>query len=119
MIQIDTLLAPAKKIAELNKAQIEKAVAIQQAATKDFVALTEARFKAVTAIKDITSLNAFVEEQFELAQSGFEKAQAESKVFIEDAKAYNEKVIKLVQEGGAVVTKEAKATVKKAAKKAA
>jgi len=40
-------------------------------------------------------------------------------VLVDDVKAYNEEVIKLVQEGTAVVTKEVKATVKKVAKKAA
>lgn len=116
---LETLFAPAKKLAELNKAQFEKAVASQQAAAKEYVALTEARIKAATAIKDIEGLNAFVKDQVELAQSSFEKVQADSKVLIEDAKAYNEEVIKLVQEGNAVVTKEVKETVKKAAKKAA
>jgi len=116
---LETLFAPAKKLAELNKAQFEKAVASQQAAAKEYVALTEARIKAATAIKDLEGLNAFVKDQVELAQSSFEKVQADSKVLIEDAKAYNEEVIKLVQEGNAVVTKEVKETVKKAAKKAA
>ncbi|PCI21703.1 MAG: hypothetical protein COB62_02785 [Piscirickettsiaceae bacterium] len=116
---LELLLAPAKKLAELNKAQIEKAVASQQAAAKEYASLTEARIKAATAIKDVAGLNAFVKEQVELAKSGLEKVQADSKVLIEDAKSYNEDVIKLVQESNAVVTKEVKATVKKAAKKAA
>jgi len=119
MLNLDVLLAPAKKLAELNKAQIEKAVASQQVAAKEYVALTEARIKAATAIKDIEGLNAFVTDQVELAKSSFEKVQADSKVLVEDAKAYNEEVIKLVQEGNAVVTKEVKATAKKVAKKAA
>ena len=116
---LDVLLAPAKKLAELNKAQMEKAIAAQQTAAKEYVALTEARIKAATAIKDIAGLNTFVKDQVELAKSSFEKVQADSKVLVEDAKAYNEEVIKLVQEGNAVVTKEVKETVKKAAKKAA
>jgi len=116
---LETLFAPAKKLAELNKAQFEKAVASQQAAAKEYVALTEARIKAATAIKDIEGLNSFVKDQVELAKSSFEKVQADSKVLLSDAKAYNEEVIKLVQEGNATVTKEVKETVKKAAKKAA
>ena len=116
---LEILFAPAKKLAELNKVQMEKAVASQQAAAKEYVALTEARIKAASAIKDIDGLNAFVKDQVELAKSSFEKVQADSKVLIADAKSYNEEVIKLVQEGNAVVTKEVKATVKKAAKKAA
>lgn len=115
----ETLLAPVKKLAEFNKAQFEKAVAAQQVAAKEYVALTEARIKAATAIKDVEGLNSFVKDQVELAKSSLEKLQADSKALIEDAKSYNEEVIKLVQEGNAVVTKEVKATVKKAAKKAA
>lgn len=116
---LEFLLAPAKKIAELNKAQIEKVVAAQQAAVKEYVALTEARMKAATAIKDVDGLNTFVKDQVELAKSSFEKALADSKVLADDVKAYNEEVIKLVQESNAAVTKEVKESVKKAVKKAA
>ena len=116
---LETLFAPAKKLAELNKSQFEKAMAAQQAAAKEYVALTESRIKAAAAIKDMESLSAFVKDQVELAQSSFEKVQAESKALMEEAKAYNEEVIKLIQEGNAVVTEEVKSTVKKAAKKAA
>jgi len=115
----EALLAPAKKLAELNKAQIEKAIAVQQAVTKEYVALAEARIKAATGIKDAAGLNTFVKEQVELAQSGFEKAVADSKTMVDDAKSYNEEVIKLVQESNAVVTEEVKETVKKATKKVA
>ncbi|MEW5008101.1 MAG: phasin family protein [Cycloclasticus sp.] len=116
---LEALFAPAKKLAELNKLQIEKAMAVQQEATKEYVALAESRIKAATAIKDVAGLNIFVKEQVELAQSGFEKAVADGKTLVEDAKSYNEEVIKLVQEGGSVVTEEVKETVKKATKKVA
>jgi hypothetical protein len=119
MLNIELLLAPAKKLAELNKAQIEKAVSASQAATKEYVAQTEASIKAATAIKDVAGLNAFVKTQVALAQAGFEKVVADSKVLAEDVKAYNAEVVKLVQEGNAIATKEVKATVKKATKKAA
>ena len=115
----EALFAPAKKLAELNKAQFEKMFAAQQAATKEYVVLAEARIKAVSGIKDAAGLNTFVKEQAELAKSGFEKAVADSKALAEDAKSYNEEVIKLVQESNAVVTEEVKETVKKATKKVA
>lgn len=114
---LELLLAPAKKLAELNKAQIEKAIAAQQAATKEYVALAEARIKAASTIKDVAGFNTFVNEQVELAKSGVEKVTADSKSMLADAKAYNEEVMKLVQEGNAVVTEEVKETVKKATKK--
>ncbi|MFT6624558.1 MAG: phasin family protein [Cycloclasticus sp.] len=115
MMNLDAFLAPAKKMAEFNKVQIEKAIETQQAAVKEYVALTEARIKAATAIKDAEGFTTFVKEQVELAQNGFEKAVSDSKVLVEGVKAYNEEVIKLVQEGNAVITKEVKATAKKAA----
>lgn len=116
---LELLLAPAKKIAELSKLQIEKAMATQQAAAKEYVALTEARMKAASAIKDVEGLNAFVKEQVELAKSGFEKVQADSKVLAADAKAFNEEVMKLVKESSTAATEEVKTSVKKLAKKAA
>ncbi len=118
MMNLDAFLAPAKKMAEFNKFQIEKAIETQRAAVKEYeeyVALTEARIKAATAIKDAEGFTTFVKEQVELAQNGFEKAVADSKVLVEGVKTYNEEVIKLVQEGNAVITKEVKATAKKAA----
>ena len=118
-LNLDSLLAPAKKIADLQKVQIEKAIASQQAATKEYVSSMEARIKAATAIKDMEGLNAFVKDQVELAKSAFEKVQADSKVLVEDAKAYNEEIMKLVKESSAVATKEVKTTVKQIAKKAA
>ena len=101
---LETLFAPAKKLAELNKAQFEKAVASQQAAAKEYVALTEARIKAATAIKDLEGLNAFVKDQVELAKTGLEKVVADSKSLFEDTKAYNEQVLNIVKEGAAAIT---------------
>ena len=119
MNDFNAFAAPITKLIELNKSQFEKLAAAQQEAAKNYIQLTEARMKAASGIKDADALNAFAKEQVELAKSGFEKVQADSKVLVEDVKSYNEEVIKLVQEGNAVVTKEVKATVKKAAKKAA
>ena len=115
MMNLDIFLTPVKKMVEFNKIQFEKAINAQQVAVKEYVALTEARIKAAAAIKDAEGFAAFVKEQVELAQNGFEKAITDSKEFVEGVKTYNEEVIKLVQEGNAVITKEVKATVKKAA----
>lgn len=116
---LELFLAPVKKIAELNKAQMEKAFTAQQEVAKEYIALTEARFKAAASIKDIDGLNAFVKDQAELAKSGFEKVVADSKAVFEDVKAYNEEVIKVAQESNKVVAKEVKTVTKTVAKKAA
>ena len=117
--ELEKIAAPAKKLAELNKAALEKLVATQQAALQDAVALTEARVKAATAIKDVDGLTAFVKEQIELAQSGYEKAVADSRVLIEELQAYNAEVVKLIQEGNTTLAEEVQKTVKEVAKKAA
>ncbi len=44
---LELLLAPAKKLAELNKVQIEKAIASQQVVAKEYVALTECWLKCI------------------------------------------------------------------------
>ena len=112
----EKVLGPVQKLVELNKAQVEKAVAAQQEAAKNYVELTEARIKAASGIKDQEALTAFVKEQVELAQNSYEKFVADSKDLFADAKAYSEEVLKLVQEANATVTEEVKTAVEKATK---
>ena len=95
---------PIKKLIELNKNQFEKLAAAQQDAAKNYVALTEARIKAASGIKDADALNAFAKEQVELAQNGYEKVIADSKSLFEDTKAYSEQVLNIVKESTASLT---------------
>lgn len=97
----ESFVAPAVKLAELNKATMEKMVAAQQAAAKEAVQLTEARINAALQIKDVNGLTAFMEDQVALLKSGSEKAVADSKSLIEDIKAYGEEVMKLLQPAAA------------------
>jgi len=92
---------PIKKLIELNKSQFEKLAAAQQEAAKNYMQLTEARIKAASSIKDPESLQAYVKEQAELAQSGFEKVVADSKSLFEDAKTFSEQVLNIVKESTA------------------
>jgi len=117
--ELEKLAAPAQKLAELNKATVEKLAAAQKTAVEEAVALTEARVKAAAQIKDVEGLQAFVKEQIELAQNGYEKAVAEARVLIEDIQAYNAEVVKLIQEGNTTLAQEVQKTVKEVAKKAA
>jgi len=112
----ENVIAPVQKLVELNKAQVEKLVAAQQEAAKNYIELTEARIKAASEIKDQEALSAFIKEQVELAQSGYEKIVEDSKSLFADAKAYNEEVLKLVQEANAQLTEEVKSAVEKATK---
>lgn len=116
---IEELMQPAKKLVGLNKVQVEKAVEAQQLSAKEFMALTEARMKAITEIKDVPSFNSFMTEQFDCAQGAIEKMIANSKVLFEEAKTYNEEVIKLMREGNGAMTKEMTEAVKKEVKKVA
>jgi len=104
MNDFNAFAAPITKLIELNKAQFEKMAAAQQEAAKNYAALTEARIKAATGIKDPEALNAFAKEQVELAQSGLEKVVADSKSLFEDTKAYNEQVLNIVKESAAALT---------------
>ena len=113
---LDILFSPVKKLAELNKMQIEKAIATQQTAAKEYFALTESRIKAATEIKDAEGLNSFVNDQVELAKSSLEKIQADSTALIEDAKTYNEEITKLFQESSEIMSKSAEEVVKEATK---
>jgi len=104
MNDFNAFAAPITKLIELNKAQFEKLAAAQQEATKNYVALTEARIKAASGIKDADALNAFAKEQVELAQTGLEKVVADGKALFADTKAYNEQVLNIVKEGAAAIT---------------
>ncbi|PCI18040.1 MAG: hypothetical protein COB62_07215 [Piscirickettsiaceae bacterium] len=116
---IEELMVSAKKLAVLNKSQLEKAALAQQEAVKESVALAEVRMKAATNIKDVSSFNDFILEQMEFAQSGVEKMMADSKALFDGAKTYNEEVIKLVQEGNNSMLNDVTETVKKLPKKVA
>lgn len=102
---IETLVAPAVKLAELNKATAEKFIAAQQAAVQEAVALTEARISAATQVKDIDGLTEFLNDQYALLKSGSEKLVADSQAFAEDLKAYGEEVMKLLQPEAAAPAK--------------
>tara|TARA_R110002074_G_scaffold402348_1_gene608464 strand:+ start:112193 stop:112516 length:324 start_codon:yes stop_codon:yes gene_type:complete len=95
---------PIKKLIELNKSHFEKLAAAQQEAAKNYIQLTETRIKAASSIKDPESLQAYVKEQVELAQSGFEKVVTDSKSLFEDTKTFNEQVLNIVKESTSGLT---------------
>ncbi|MFT6625372.1 MAG: phasin family protein [Cycloclasticus sp.] len=95
---------PIKKLIELNKSHFEKLAAAQQEAAKNYIQLTETRIKAASSIKDPESLQTYVKEQVELAQSGFEKVVTDSKSLFEDTKTFNEQVLNIVKESTSGLT---------------
>jgi len=101
MNDFNAFSAPITKLIELNKSQFEKMAAAQQEAAKSYIALTEARIKAASGIKDADALKAFAQDQVELAKTGLEKVVADGKSLFEDTKAYNEQVLNLVKESAA------------------
>jgi phasin family protein len=107
--------ASIEKLVALNTAKFEAAVQTQTAAAQDLVELTQSRVKALTEVKDFDGLNAFYQEQNELAQKAVAKAVADSKTAVEEAQSYGEEVKKIVTQSVETATAE----VKKAAKKVA
>jgi phasin family protein len=95
---------PIKKLIELNKSHFEKLAAAQQEAAKNYIQLTETRIKAASSIKDPESLQTYVKEQVELAQSGFEKVVTDSKSLFEGTKTFNEQVLNIVKESTSGLT---------------
>lgn len=107
--------APIEKLIALNTAKFEAAVATQTAAAQELVALTEARAKALSEVKDFDGYSTFLKAQGELAQTSLTKSISDSQSAVEEAKAYGEEVQKIMTESIEVATKAAKKAAKKAA----
>ncbi len=106
--------APIEKLVALNVSKFEAAVEAQTAAAQELVALTESRTKALSEVKDFDGYANFLKAQGELAQSSMTKTINDSKVAVEEAKAYSEEVQKIMTESLDVASKAAKKTTKKA-----
>jgi len=106
---------PIEKLTALNLSKFEAAVAAQTSAAQDLIALTEARTKALSEVKDFNGFSSFLKAQGELAQSNITKSIEDSKAAVEEAKAYGEEVQKILTESLEVATKAAKKTAKKVA----
>lgn len=119
MNHIEELMEPAKKLTELNKAQIEKAVEDRQLAVKEYVEMTGTQLKAAAEVKDVFSFNTFIADQWSCAQDSIEKVMSSNKALLENLKVYNEECIKIWREGASVMNKEVDGTVKRVTKKAA
>jgi len=105
MKTIEELMAPAKKLTELNRVQMTKAMDAQYATAKEYESLAEQRFEAARDIKDAASCNAFIMDQVEFARSGMEKILLDSKAFLKEAKTYNDEVMNLIQGSQDVASK--------------
>jgi len=106
MKTIEELMAPAKKLTELNRVKIEKAVDAGYANAKEYKSLTEKRFEAARSIKDAASCNEFMMGQLEYARSGMEKVLLDTKTLLTEAITYNNEVMKLLQNSDGVKSKE-------------
>ncbi len=106
---------PIEKLTELNIAKFEAAIEKQTEAAKELISLTEQRSKALAEVKDIESFTAFLKRQNEIAQETVKKTVEESKAALEEAKAYNEEVQKIIAESIEAVSSTPKKTSKKAA----
>jgi len=113
VVDFSVFSAPIEKLIALNTAKFEAAVATQTAAANELVALTEARTKALSEVKDFDDYSAFLKAQGELAQTSITKSISDSQAAVEEAKAYGEEVQKIMTESYEVATKAAKKTSKK------
>lgn len=98
MNDFNALADPIKKLVELNKTQFEKLAAAQQESAKNYIALTEARIKAASAIKDPEALKQFTTEQIELAKNSYEKMLSDGQSLFKDAQNYNEQLLNIIKQ---------------------
>ena len=105
MKTIEELMVPAKKLTELNRVKIEKAVDVGYANAKEYKSLTEKRFEAARSIKDAASCNEFMMGQLEYVRSGMEKVLLDTKSLLTGAITYNNEVMKLLQSSGGIKSK--------------
>ena len=80
--------APVQKLIELNTATFTKAFELQKATAEKQIAQTQADFKALSAIKDVTALTSFLTAKSEEAKANLEALKAEAEVSVEKSKAY-------------------------------
>ena len=106
MKTIEELMVPAKKLTELNRVKIEKAVGVGYANAKDYKLLTEKRFEARRSIKNAASCNEFMMGQLEYVRSGMEKVLLDTKSLLTGVITYNNKAMKLLQNSDGVKSKE-------------
>ncbi|RTE66022.1 phasin family protein [Amphritea opalescens] len=108
--------APIQKLIELNTATFTKAFELQKAAIEKQVALAQADFKAFSSIKDVEAFTAFVTAKSEEAKAQIEEMQAEAKIAAESSKAYFDEVQAILTSAKDTVAKPAaKAPAKKEA----
>ena len=80
--------APVQKLVELNTATFTKAFELQKATAEKQVAQAQADFKALSEIKDVTALTAFLTAKSEEAKANFETLKTEAQASVENSQAY-------------------------------
>ncbi|WP_372737755.1 hypothetical protein [Neptunomonas sp.] len=108
--------APVQKLIELNTATFTKAFELQKATAEKQIAKAQADFKALSEIKDVEALTAFVAVKSEEAKANLEALQTEVQASAENTKAYFAEVQAILTENKDAVAPAAK---KAAAKKTA
>jgi len=78
-----------KGLVDLNKDQVKKAFAYQNAMVGDSFDLVQSCANVRTQIKDIEGLSAFVNEYIEISANGSQKAEASSKTLMENVTVYS------------------------------
>lgn len=80
--------APVQKLVELNTATFTKAFELQKATAEKQMAQAQADFKALSSIKDVDALTAFVKTKSEEAKANLEALQTEAQASVANSQAY-------------------------------
>lgn len=95
---IETFLAPSKKLAEMSIANTERMVAMNTEMFTKYTNLIMANAKEAMAIADVDGATAYMQKQPEVANTMVESIVADAKVVAELGKEYTDNVQKLVTE---------------------
>ncbi len=93
----EELLTPVKQLNELTLKNIEEIAAIQVKAIEENAKISMDALKASTEIKDIDSLNNFIQEQASTAQNIANNAIEDSKEIAKLTECYTNSVKELVE----------------------
>lgn len=97
-VQPEKVLAPMQQLAELSLSNSEKLFALQMEVAQSYVKLGVEQMKALFEVKDAESLQAFVNNQADMAKNVGEKMIADAKAVADLGAEFNAETQKLTQE---------------------
>ena len=102
-VQPEKVLAPVQQLAELSLSNTEKLFALQMEITQSYIRVGVEQMKALFEVKDAESLQAFVNNQAEVAKNVGEKMISDVKAVADLGAEFNAETQKLTRESLRVV----------------